>query len=84
MDITILVVQSCGEDQLKLPFGLCVDQEMEPVTIALEDMKLGATSDRDRASSLPCFAYAPRLGLGLLDLDHMVEQSVFPDGCQVG
>ena len=73
--VTILVVQSCAEDNPMLPVGLCVDQVFDPVTLSGDDFKPELPCDQDPA--LPCLASVPKLGLHIIDFDRRVSRALF-------
>jgi chemotaxis signal transduction protein len=79
MGVTIVVVQSHAESHPGLPVGLCVDGVGEPVLIEAADIQV-KPHYLHGGDELPCLAKVCRHLGALLDLDVIVEQSIFRGG----
>ena len=76
MEVRILLVQSHSAAHPGLPVGLCVDAIGEPLYLA-EEMIFPRVNFRHGVDSMPCLAEVSGPVRAVLDLDAIVEQSIF-------
>ena len=79
MEIIVLVVQVRSTGHPGLPVGLCVDAVGEPILVAAADIQVKANYLHG-SDELPCLALVRGRIRVLLDLDAIVERSLFRSG----